>query len=100
MAQLLVQPEQRPQSSIDTAIAIFAETEGYLDNLPADEVHHFEAGLLDCLKADYVDLYNELKASDELPSETRRQLNKAIAAYKDVEYRRQRKACVESEQEG
>ncbi len=100
MTQLLVQPEQKPQSSMDTAIAIFAGTQGYLDNLPVDEVDHFESGLLEYLKSDYLDLYNELREVDDLPDELKKQLAKAIATYKDKEYRRERKARSQEEATG
>ena len=50
MVELLKQGQCQPYDAIDQAIAIFAASKGFLDELPGEKVHDFEAALLDYMR--------------------------------------------------
>ena len=47
LVELLKQGQYTPFDAIDQAIAIYAAAKGFVDDLPLDQVHDFEEGLLD-----------------------------------------------------
>lgn len=47
LVELLKQGQYTPYDAIDQAIAIYAAAKGFVDDLPLDQVHDFEEGLLD-----------------------------------------------------
>ena len=50
LVELLKQGQYTPYDAIDQAIAIFAASKGFVDDLPLDQVHAFEEGLLEYMK--------------------------------------------------
>jgi F-type H+-transporting ATPase subunit alpha len=60
MVELLKQGQYQPVNVIDQVIAIFAGSKGILDNLPIDQVHAFEDGLVDHMKTSQKSLYDRL----------------------------------------
>ncbi|MFP4105667.1 MAG: F0F1 ATP synthase subunit alpha [Phycisphaerae bacterium] len=92
MVRLLVQPQYQPMPAIDQVISIFAGNEGALDDLPVDEVQHFEQGLLDFVKKNYRDLYEDLEASGQLDKPLEKRLRYIVREYKEADYAEQRKA--------
>lgn len=91
MVRLLIQPQCRPRPATDQVIAIFAGTRGALDDLPVDEVPHFEDGLLEYIKSEYAEFYAELDTHRELPGERRRRLRFLVDEYKEGDYLKQRR---------
>ncbi len=98
MVQLLVQPQYQPQPAIDQAIIIAAAVEGLLDDLPVHEVPHFQAGLLEYLKKNYRDFYDELASEASFDTGTRKRLIFLAGEYKDTDYKAQRKARRQARQ--
>ncbi len=92
MVRLLTQPQYEPRAAMDQVIAIFAGVRGVLDDLPPEEIPHFERGLLAYVRGEHADLYAEMTADQSLPPERRRRLTFVVDEYKDGEYRRERKA--------
>ena len=62
MVELLKQGQYLPFDPFDQCISIFAGTKGVLDDLPIDQVHAFEAGLLDLFRGPRKDLRDRLVA--------------------------------------
>jgi F-type H+-transporting ATPase subunit alpha len=60
MVELLKQGQYQPYDAIDQCISIFAGSKGFLDDLPLNQVHGFEAGLLDHFKTSKRDLRTKL----------------------------------------
>ena len=50
LVELLKQGQYTPYDAIDQAIAIYAASKGFVDDLPLDQVHAFEEGLLEYMK--------------------------------------------------
>ena len=72
MIRLLTQPQYQPQPAMDQVIALFAGTQGFLDDLPLEEVDLFERGLLEYIKSHYPDFYEELLAGKDLTDRQKR----------------------------
>ncbi|MFP4054161.1 MAG: hypothetical protein ACLFV7_09905, partial [Phycisphaerae bacterium] len=92
MVQLLVQPQYQPMSFIDQVISIYAGTNGHLDSLEPGEIHDFEKGLLDYVKTEYDDFYEELSKEKELPPVRGKRLGFIIDEYLEGPYREARRA--------
>jgi F-type H+-transporting ATPase subunit alpha len=50
LVELLKQGQYTPYDVIDQSIAIYAASKGFVDDLPLDQVHAFEEGLLEYMK--------------------------------------------------
>ena len=50
LVELLKQGQYTPYDAIDQAISIYAASKGFVDDLPLDQVHAFEEGLLEYMK--------------------------------------------------
>ena len=63
MVELLKQGQYSPFDVIDQCISIFTGSKGFLDNLPLDKVHAFEADLLDHFRGPGKELRDKLVES-------------------------------------
>jgi len=50
LMELLKQPQYTPYTAEDQVVSVWAGTQGYLDDVPLDLVHAYEAGLLDYVR--------------------------------------------------
>jgi len=91
MVRLLTQPQYQPMGITEQAIAIFAGTQGMLDDLPLEEVAHFEQGLQAYVKESYTDFYAELDAEKTLPDTRAKRLRFIVNEYRQGPYEEQRK---------
>ena len=60
MVDLLKQDQYIPYDVIDQCLSIFAASKGFLDDLPLEHVHAFEADLLDYFRGPKKDLRDKL----------------------------------------
>jgi len=82
MVELLKQGQYAPLSVERQVAIIYAGTNGYLDDLPVDQVRDFETGLYEFLDKSYADLMHDLKAKYELTEPIEAKLKKAIVEWK------------------
>jgi F-type H+-transporting ATPase subunit alpha len=82
MVELLKQGQYAPISVERQVAIIYAGTNGYLDDLPVEQVRDFETGLYEFLDKSYADLMHDLKAKYELTDPIEAKLKKAIAEFK------------------
>jgi len=82
MVELLKQGQYAPLSVERQVAIIYAGTNGYLDDLPVDQVRDFETGLYEFLDKSYADLMHDLKAKYELTEPIEVKLKKAITEFK------------------
>ena len=82
MVALLTQPQYRPMPVVDQVIALYAGTRGHLDDVPVDEVAQFENELLLYIKADHMELYEQLSDDAALDDERIGRLRVAITEFK------------------
>ena len=62
----------------EQVVSLFAGTQGYLDNIPVDDVGRFEDGLLDLVKSQHSGLLSEIVSTGEVDEDA---LNSIITAY-------------------
>jgi F-type H+-transporting ATPase subunit alpha len=67
--EVLKQGQFAPLPVQEQVVSIFAVTEGHMDDVPADEVHEFEVGLLDFVRSRYSGLLNQIRDTGELPAD-------------------------------
>jgi len=91
MVRLLTQGQYQPRAITDQVIAIFAATQGLLDDLPLEEVAHFEQGLPAYVKESYADFYAELDGEKTLDDARVKRLRFIANEYRHGPYEEQRK---------
>ena len=67
VVEVLKQGQFAPMPVQEQVVSIFAVTEGHMDDVPADEIHEFEVGLLDFVRSRYSGLLNEIRDTGVLP---------------------------------
>jgi F-type H+-transporting ATPase subunit alpha len=65
--ELLKQGQYEPMTLERQVLGIFTAVNGFLDDLPTNDVRAFEAGYLAFLEKEYPDLLHEVKQSRDLP---------------------------------
>jgi len=86
IVRLLTQMQYVPMDSIDQAIAIYCATGGLLDDLEVAEIPEFEAGLLNYIRSDHTEFYDEIVADRSLDSSRLKRLKFLIREYKETAY--------------
>ncbi len=100
MVRLLTQPQYQPMPIAHQVISIFAGTKGFLDDLPLEEVSYFEEGVIEYIKTEYADFYDEFSQELTLPKDRAKRLRFLLDEYKEGPYKdqlKQRKAESKSE---
>jgi len=82
LTELMKQPQYAPMPVEKQVISIFAATNGYLDDLPVEQVQPFEKGLLAFIDEKYPDLPLGITNTKALSDEAIDTLKKAIAEFK------------------
>ena len=67
LVELLKQGLHQPMPVEEQVVSIFAGTNGYLDDLPVDEVRRFESELLEYMRTRRIDLLQQIRDSGALP---------------------------------
>ncbi|HWS44559.1 MAG TPA: F0F1 ATP synthase subunit alpha, partial [Acidimicrobiia bacterium] len=67
LVELLKQPLHAPMAVEEQVVSIFAGTNGYLDDIPADDVRRFETEMLDYFRTRRADLLTTIRNSGALP---------------------------------
>ena len=84
MTELLKQPQYQPMTVDEQIISIYAGVKGYLDDIPADQVGHFERDLLKFVKSNYAEIPKAILEKKAIDSETETALKTAIKEFKDT----------------
>ncbi|MDR3562521.1 MAG: F0F1 ATP synthase subunit alpha [Negativicutes bacterium] len=84
MVELLKQPQYQPMLVDEQIIAIYAGVNGYLDEIPTDQVGHFERDLIKFVKSNYAEIPKAIREKKALDSETEASLKNAIKEFKDT----------------
>ncbi|MBM4464365.1 MAG: F0F1 ATP synthase subunit alpha [Chloroflexi bacterium] len=80
LAEVLKQEQNAPLSLAQQVVILYAASQGYLDDLPLDEVARFESTLRELVPRHYPALYRHLADGDKLTPEMEAELEQAIAA--------------------
>ena len=82
LTELLKQPQFSPLKTEEEVAVIFAGVQGYLDDLPVNQVGPFEKGLLGNLRSKHADLLADIAKEKALSDALRDRLKSALDAFK------------------
>ncbi|MBQ9001916.1 MAG: F0F1 ATP synthase subunit alpha [Eggerthellaceae bacterium] len=83
MTELLKQGRYVPMPFQEEAVAIFAGSKGYLDDIPVGDTVRFRTELLEFLRAQHADILNSIATEKKFTDESTDALVKAIEAFKE-----------------
>jgi F-type H+/Na+-transporting ATPase subunit alpha len=83
MVELLKQGQYQPVPVEKQVIAIWAGGNGYLDDVPVEDVRRFEAELLEYMDASHPDIGEHIRAEGTLTDDVEARLKEAVEAFKD-----------------
>jgi F-type H+-transporting ATPase subunit alpha len=82
MVELLKQPQYRPYHVNEQVISIFAGANGFLDDLPVNEVLKFEAALLQHVQNEHPEIIAEIDSKKDMPNDLAEKLRQVIRDFK------------------
>jgi len=82
MVEVLKQPPYQPLAVERQVVIIFAGTKGYLDDIDAGSVTKFEAELYPFMEAKYSSIFDSIRESKKIDSDTEADLMKALDDFK------------------
>ena len=80
LTELLKQGINSPMKVEEQVVSLFAGTQGYLDEIPVEDVGRFEEGLLDLVRSQHSGLLSEIVSSGTVDEDA---LNSIINSYAD-----------------
>ncbi|NLE73635.1 MAG: F0F1 ATP synthase subunit alpha [Actinobacteria bacterium] len=82
LVAVLNQPQYKPWPVEEQVQALFAATQGYLDDVEVAQASEFNLGLLDFLKSQYPTVGETIAKTQDLSDDIAQQLHEAIQAFK------------------
>ena len=82
MMELLKQGRYVPMPFQEEAVALYAGTNGYIDDIPVGDTVRFRTELLDYLRASKPEILESVANEKKFTDETKEALNAAIEAFK------------------
>ena len=82
MVEVLKQPPYQPLAVERQVVIIFAGTKGYLDDIDAGSVTKFEAELYPFMEAKYSSIFDSIRESKKIDSDTEADLKRALDDFK------------------
>jgi F-type H+-transporting ATPase subunit alpha len=82
MVELLKQPQYQPYNVNDEVLSIFAGTNGFLDDLPVNEVPRFEQALLAHIRDEHPEVIDELDKTKDLSNDLAERVRGIIRNFK------------------
>jgi F-type H+-transporting ATPase subunit alpha len=84
VVEVLKQPQFQPMSVERQVAVIFAVTQGFMDDVPVEDVKRFEAELLEYLGSRHGDLLRSIAEQGTLSDEAQTSLREAIEAFRST----------------
>ncbi|MBP2637702.1 MAG: atpA [Firmicutes bacterium] len=84
MMEILKQPQYVPMAVEEQVISIYCGINGYLDNVPIEDVTKFEQDLLKFMRSNYAEIAKTIRDKKNIDAETETALKKAIKEFKDT----------------
>ncbi len=82
LTEILKQPQNAPVPVEEQVVAIYAATNGFVDDIAVSDVRRFEEELITSIRSSHADLLEEIRSTKNLPDVDR--LNAAIEDFKKV----------------
>jgi F-type H+-transporting ATPase subunit alpha len=83
LVEILKQPQYQPLSMPQQVTILFAGTRGFLDELPADVVAKYEAGLYPFIEERYPNVFKNLAEKEAIDDDLEKLMTEALTAYGD-----------------
>jgi F-type H+-transporting ATPase subunit alpha len=84
LVEILKQPQYAPMPVEHQVMIIFAAVNGYLDDVPATHVRHFEHALHEFMRLSHPDVGQAILAKKQLDDDVTESLKRAILAFKET----------------
>jgi F-type H+-transporting ATPase subunit alpha len=84
VTELMKQKQYSPLTVADMGMSLYAANEGYLDDVPLNEIGAFEAGLLNMFRTQFVDLRQRINESGDYDDEIAAGLKQVVEAFKST----------------
>jgi F-type H+-transporting ATPase subunit alpha len=84
MVATLNQPQYAPWPMEEQVVALYAGVNGYLDDIPTDQVSRFQEELREYLRAEQAEIYKTVRDTGDLPDDLAEKLNAAIERFKGM----------------
>jgi F-type H+-transporting ATPase subunit alpha len=84
VVETLKQPQYTPFEVQDQVISIWAVTNGYLDDIPLDQVRRFEREMLEFMNSKYSSIGDTIKDSGDLPDDLVEKMKAAVLEFKET----------------
>jgi F-type H+-transporting ATPase subunit alpha len=84
MVATLNQPQYAPWPIEEQVVALYAGVNGYLDDIPTDEVSRFQEELREYMHTEQDDIYKAIRDTGDLADDLAEQLNGAIERFKGM----------------
>src|SRR6201986_4600764 len=82
LVELLKQPQYDPFPVENEVVSIWAGTNGYLDDVPIDDVSRFESEFLDSLKRNNAGILDSIRETSDLSDDTASSLKDAVDQFR------------------
>jgi F-type H+-transporting ATPase subunit alpha len=82
LVELLKQPQYSPYPVEDQVVSIWAGSNGYLDDVPVEDVRRFESDFLDFLKRSHGGILQTIRESNVLAEDTVSALKEAVEEFR------------------
>jgi F-type H+/Na+-transporting ATPase subunit alpha len=82
MVELLKQGQYKPMPVADQVLSIYAGVNGFLDDVPVDQVLQFEADFLRYVQQQHMDLKKEIASISKIDDKVKERLNEIITTFK------------------
>ena len=99
LVETMKQDQYVPMPVAKQVIAIFAATNGYLDEIPTSEVRRYEREMLEFLEGSHAEIFETLKGKPELTKDVEASLHKALKDFATV-FVADPKAAAEAAEKG
>lgn len=83
MTELLKQDQYSPMPVEQQVVAIYAGVNGFLDDVPVEEIRSFEKGLLDYIRSRAPEIFEAIKKEKDVSDSLKPELDKTIKAFKE-----------------
>jgi F-type H+-transporting ATPase subunit alpha len=82
LVELLKQPQYAPLPAERQVVSVWAGTNGYLDDVPVDDIRRFESEFLDAVGREQGGIYDAIRETGQLSEDTEQALKDAIDKFR------------------
>ncbi len=84
LMEVLKQGQYKPMDVIDQIVSLYAASHGYMEDVPTEEIHEFETGLLEFMRINYPEVEEDIRQSGKISDESEKFLKEGILKFKEA----------------